>query len=251
MNKLAVLAFALLLFFSSMLWYLASGSLNEYLKSQIELQGHYYSGQRTTLALANFSSNTCVATFNQLSLANFKHYQAQHALIIDEVHVKLSAKQSQNLITEINEVTINNLTLNLEYKVGGISNIEQLIQRINLKLAQDYPELYPEISAKIYAESNPELNAELYTGKTAKNNPQAGPIIEHTTQKKKRGKPQQRIIISAIKIKNLELNIIQADSANLIKEHNINIAGIGGKEGMVINQLGGEILLHLLKLTNK
>ena len=80
---------------------------------------------------------------------------------------------------------------------------------------------------------------------------QAGPIIEHTTQKKKRGKPQQRIIISAIKIKNLELNIIQADSANLIKEHNINIAGIGGKEGMVINQLGGEILLHLLKLTNK
>ena len=249
MNKLAILAFALLLFFSTILWYLASGSLNEYLKSQIELQGHYYSGQKSTLALADFSANTGIATFNQFTLANLNSYQAEHALTIDKVHVELSTKQSQYFITEINKVTINKLTLNIEHKTDGISNIEQLIQQVTLKLAQDYPELYPKISAKIYAKNNPELNAE----KFAKNNPQAGPIIEHTTKKKKRGKPQQRIIISAIKIKNLELNTIQAGSANSVqkKKHNINITTIGNIEGLVINQIGGEILLHLLKLANE
>ena len=114
-----------------MLWYLANGSLNEYLKSQIELQGHYYSGQQTSLALADFSSNTGIATFNQLSLANLSLYQAQHALIIDEIHVELSTNQRQQLSTEINEVTINKLTLNIEHKADGISNVEQLIQKVS------------------------------------------------------------------------------------------------------------------------
>ncbi len=247
LNKLAVLAFALLLFFSTMLWYLANGSLNEYLKSQIVLQGHYYSGQKTTLALADFSSNTGIATLNQLNLANLSQYQTQHALIIDNVHVELSAKKNPHLLTEINEIIINKLTLNIEYQTGKISNIDQLIHKVTLKLANDYPEFYPEISAKRYAKNNPALNAEEY----AKNNPQSGPIIEHTQKKKKRGKPQQKIIISAINIKNLELNIIQADSVNSIQKQNINIAAIGGIKGLVMNQIGGEILLNLLSLANE
>ena len=247
LNKLAVLAFALLLFFSTMLWYLANGSLNEYLKSQIELQGHYYSGQKTTLARADFSSNTGIATFNQLSLANLSHYQAKNALIIDEVHIELSSKQNQHLLTEISNITINKLTLNIEQKAGDRNNIEQLIDIISLKLASDYPQFYPQISAKIYAQNNPDLNAEKY----AKINPQAGPIIEHTKKKKSRGKPQQKIIISTINIKNLELNSIQSGSKRSILMHNVNIEALGGDEGLVLNQMGGEVLLHLLKLANE
>ncbi len=247
MNKLAVLAFALLLFFSTMLWYLASGSLNEYLKSQIELQGHYYSGQKTTLALADFSSNTNTAIFKQLSLANSNDYQTKNALVIDEIHIELSSRQSQHLLTEINEITINKLILNIEHQTDDINNIDQLIQKISLKLASDYPQLYPQISAKIYAQNNPDLNAEQY----AKKNPQVGPIIEHTKRKKKRGKPQQKIIISAININKLELNIIQAGAINSTQKRNINITSIGGLEGLVMNQIGGEILLNLLKLANE
>lgn len=230
-----------------MLWYLAAGSLNEYLKSQIELQGHYYSGQKTTLALADFSSNTGIATFNQLSLANLSHYQAKNALIIDEVHIEVSTTKKQHLLTEISKITINKLTLNIEQKTNKINNIDQLIDKISLQLARDYPQLYPQISAKIYAKNNPDLNAEKY----AKENPQVGPIIEHKKNKKNRGKPQQKIIIATINIKNLELNTIQAGSTNSRQKHNINIATIGGVEGLVINQIGGEILLHLLKLTNE
>ena len=247
MNKLAVLAFALLVFFSTMLWYLANGSLNEYLKSQVELQGQYYSGQTTNLALAEFSANTGTATFNQLNLSNLDNYQAQYALIIDEAQVELSAKPTQHLLTEVSQITLNKLTVNIEQKGDGKNNIELLIQKTSEKLAKDYPELYPAISARIYAQNNPKLNAEQY----AKSHPQAGPIVEHTKPKKKRGKPQQKIIISTIHIKTLELNTILGSSISSTTKHDINLTAMGDTEGFIANQIGGELLLRLLELANE
>ena len=247
MNKLAILAFALLLFFSTMLWYLANGSLNEYLKSQIELQGHYYSGQTTTLELADFSANTRTVIFKQLNLHNLNNYKAQYVLTIDEAKVELFANQQQHLLTKITNITINKLTLNIEQKVDGNSNIAQISEIISVKLANDYPELYPAISAKIYAEKNPALNADKYV----KNPPQAGQIIAHKKQNKKRGKAQQKITISAINIKTLELNTTQGGVTNSIQKHNVNISTLGGTEGFISNQIGGEVLLKLLNLANQ
>ena len=227
-----------------MLWYLASGSLNEYLKSQVQLQGHYYSGQKTTIAQADFSADTGIAQFKQINLINLTNYHFQHVLLIDEAHLEISPQQPPYLVTHINKITINNLILNIEHKVGSTSNIDQIIQHISFKLADDYPELYPEISAKIYAVKNPTLNAEKY----AKDHPKAGPIIEQTKPKKKRGKPQQKIIISAITIKTLTLNTINGDS---IEKHNIDLRAIGSSEGFVSNQIGGELLLTFLNLANQ
>lgn len=246
MNKLAVLALSLLIFFSTMLWYLANGSLNEYLKSQTELQGHYYSGQKTSLALADFSSNTGTATFSQLSLANQAQYQSKNVLIIDEIKAVLSNQQSKQPSTVSAKVTINKLILNIEQLKAVESNIEQIKQRISLQLANDYPQLYPHISAAIYAKNNPELNADQYS----KNNPQSGPIIEHTQKAKKRGKAQQKIIISAIDINTLEINTLKNGSKNTIQKHNVSIERIGEQEGLLVNQIGGEFLLHLLQLVH-
>ena len=256
MNKLGILAFALLLFFSTMLWYLANGSLNEYLKSQIELQGHYYSGQKTTLALADFSSNTNIATLKQLRVANLPSFQTENVLIIDEAYVELSTRKSEHLLTEIQQLTINKLTINTEKDANSITNTEQLINKISLKLAHDYPQDYPQISAKIYAENNPELNADLNTKLNVKvsstlhttKNSQSTKTIEPIKKKKSRGKPQQKILISTINIKNLELNIIEKGVTSSTQHHNINTTTIGGAQGMISNQIGGEILLSLFKL---
>ncbi len=230
-----------------MLWYLANGSLNEYLKSQIEIQGHYYSGQKTNVTLADFSSSTGIGEFTNFSLLNLNDHQAKHAVIIDVAHIELVKQPTQPLLTTIQAITINKLTLNIETSSGKTSNIDQLIQRISNKLALDYPELYPNISAKIYAKNNPQLNAEKY----AENNPQAGPIIEHTKVKKKRGKPQAKINITAITINTVELNIINGGLAKMIPLHDVNITAIGGKQGIITNQLGGEVLLALLNLAIK
>jgi hypothetical protein len=244
LNKLAVLAFTLLVFLSSMLWFLANESLNEYINSQIQLQGHYYSDQKTTLDLADFSSSTGTGEFNNLRLLNLGDYQAEYAVIIDAAHIALLRQPTEPLLTTITAVTINKLTLNSETTSGKTSNIDQLIERVSNKLAHDFPELYPDISAKIYATNNPELNAEEY----AQNNPQAGPIIDHTKAKKKRGKPKEKINISTIIINTVELNSINNGLAKRTLLHDVKLTTIGGKEGIIINQFGGEILLALLSL---
>lgn len=247
LNKLAVLAFTLLVSLSTMLWFLANGSLNEYLKSQIELQGHYYSGQETNVGLTDFSSSTGTGEFKNFGLVNLSGHQAEHAVIIDVAHIELVSQPTQPLLTTIKQLTINKLTLNIETISGNPSNIDQLIEKISFKLANDFPELYPNISAKIYAKNNPQLNAEEY----AQNNPQAGPIIDHTKPKKKRGKPRAKINISSITIHTVKLNIINNGLAKTIPLNNVNIKAIGGNEGIISNQLGGEVLLALLNLAQQ
>lgn len=245
MNKLAVLALTVLISLSTLLWYLANESLNEYLKSQIELQGSYYSGQQTKVDIANFSSNTSIGVFKNLRLFNLNSHSAKHALLIDEAHIELLTPPIQPLLTTVKTLKIHKLTLNSETTSDKTNNIEELMIRIRSKLAHDYPELYPNISAKIYAKENPELNAEQY----ALNNPQAGPIIEHTKAKKQRGKPEGKINISAIIINTIEINIINNGLTENILLHDVKISSTGGDQGIVANQLGGEVLLSLLGLT--
>lgn len=246
MNKLAVLAFTLLLTLSGMLWYLANGSLNEYLKSQIELQAHYYSNQNAKIDIADYSPSTGKGEFKNFNLENLSDHQTKYVIMVDTAQVELAQQSTEHLLTTIKNLTINKLTLNIETHVDQSSNIEQLIERIKFKLAQDYPELYPNISAKLYAQQNPQLNAEEY----AQTHPQAGPIIEHTKVKKKRGKPQPMLNISTIKINTVELNIV-GNNIDKILLNNINIPAIGGNKGIVSNQLGGEILLAILQLSNQ
>lgn len=247
MNKLAVLAFTLLLSLSGMLWYLANGSLNEYLKSQVELQAHYYTDQKANIELADYSSATGKGEFKSFNLLNHSEHQAKYVMMVDVAHIELAPQSTEHLLTTIKSLTINKLTLNIETSADESSNIEQLIQRIQRKLAQDYPELYPNISAKLYAQQNPQLNAEEY----AQTHPQAGPIIEHTKVKKKRGKPQPLVNISTIDINTVELNITGNSAPKKILLNNINIPAIGGIKGIVSNQLGGEILLAILQIATQ
>jgi hypothetical protein len=247
LNKLAILALTILLSLSTLLWYLANQSLNEYLKSQIELQGSYYTNQQTKVDIANFSSNTAIGKFKKLNLLNLDGQQAEYAIIIDEADIALQTPPTQPLLTTIKTISINKLTINNEINSEKVSNINQLITTISHKLAHDYPELYPNISAKIYAEKHPQLDAEKY----ALNNPQAGPIIEHTQPKKQRGKPQNKINISEITINTVEINIFDNGVTRTKLLNDVEIPLIGGKQGIVANQLGGEILLALLSLTTQ
>lgn len=247
MNKLAIIAFTLLIALSSMLWFLANGSLNEFIRSQIELQSNYYTGQETSMVFSDFSSSTGTGEFKELAIVNLSGYKAKYAVTIDEARVELVNQPTNPLLTQIKKLTINKLTLHIEKSPDKPTNIEQLIDKIALTLANDYPELYPSISAKIYAQQNPQLDAEAY----AQSHPQAGPIVEHTKIKKKRGKPQGKINIAEITINKVELITIENNINKTSSINNVNITSIGGEQGIVTNQLGGEILLSLLKLINQ
>lgn len=247
-----------------MLWYLANGSLNEYLKSQLQLQGQYYTKQVAQVTLANFSLDAGKGVFTGIRLANPSGYQSAEAVIIDKVTVELAPsnniaqqtvsplQKQQALVTQVKQLTIHQLTLNKELSGNKdnsfSSNLSLLLNQVKNQLAQDYPALYPEISAKYYAQKNPALNADRY----AQSHPDAGPMIEAKKAQKSRSKVAAKIAIQQIVIKTLIINERDENSVLSSRQYtNISVPAIGVQpdmQGIETNQLGGEILLSLLSL---
>lgn len=253
-----------------MLWYLADGSLNDYLKSQVVLQGKYYSGQQTDVKQVSFASNSGVLTLEQLTLVNLNDYQPQNALIIDQIKVQLApvqaspyAKSKNNDISKqvqhitVESIVINKLRINLTDAIAesSSSNLTLLQQQVSQKLAADYPALYPEIAAKLYAKQHPDLNASLVT--IPQNSLIQKPVIEtnqavieaNASKQKKRllGKATTRITILAFTVKTFEINHTTKDGSNTIQYfNNIKLPVIGKEHGLASNQVGGEVLRLLL-----
>ncbi len=272
LNKLAILAFTLLLFFSTMLWYLANGSLNEYLKSQVLLQSHYYSGQQTSLINAEFTAEKGVTFFHGLTVNNFNGLSQPVILSIDKITAQLAQVPTSQLnspsiqnktttIVHIEQLTLANLEIWSEKFPSDKTNIQVLHDKVSLQLAKDYPALYPEISAQIYAKEHPELNEKLALQSLAITQPQAETnqaVIEAIKAKQTKrllGKAQTRVIISALIINNLSFNNVIGDKVITTHQQNINLGGFGGETGLDSNQLGGELLkaisAHLMGIESK
>ncbi len=259
LNKLAILAFALLIFFSTMLWYLANGSLNEYLKSQVLLQSQYYSGQKATLLNAEYSTDDGATYFNELTLTNLEGLSAPLILSVGQVTAQLAQTPTSQLnspsiqkktitIITIEKLMISNLEAWSEITLSGEENLELLAQNITMQLASDYPALYPEISAKIYAAQHPELNEKLALEKLIEHETNQAVIQANAVKQKKRllGKAQTRIIISSAIINNAKLTRIdKGQSTNMHFKH-IELGSFGGEHGLDSNQLGGELLKAIL-----
>jgi len=265
LNKLAVLAFALLLFFSTMLWYLANGSLNEYLKSQVLLQSEYYSGQQAQLLKANFSSDKGQTTFDQLSVSNLNALSQPQLLTINKISAQLAQVASRQLnstslqnknipIVNIEKLTLHKLHIWSEHTSNGKTNLEVLVNKVSKQLALDYPALYPNLSAELYAKEHPELNATAEIANLEKQTDSQpietnkAVIASKEAKQKKRllGKAQTRIIISSVVINELTLTSIKNNKEIQQDFQNIEFGGIGDENGIDSNQLGGELLRRLL-----
>ncbi len=247
-----MLALALLLFFSTVLWHLAKGSLNEYLKSQVALQGQYYSGVQSTIDQATFEAHQGIASFEGFSLSNIPGYNQAHALVIDKASAQLVRDDKQlapHLIT-IKKLTINNAQLWLEHS-KNTNNLSQLKQKIAATLAAIYPAHYPELSAKLYAAKHPELNVALIDeSKIASSNSieTAAKTAARNTKRSgaTRGKTTTKIRIMSMVIHSLEVTTTKDNKRLKTHLETINLAQIGGDEGIEIQQLGGELLRILL-----
>ncbi len=265
MNKLAVLAFSLLIFFSTMSWYLANGSLNEYLKSQVLLQSQYYSGQQALLLNANYAEDKGQTTLEQLSLSNLNGYSQPQLLTLDKVTAQLAQVASTQLnspslhnkniaVINIEKLTLSKLHVWSEHTIDSKNNLEELVKQVSKQLALDYPALYPSISAELYAKEHPELDASediAYLEKQKSNQPVAvnkAVIAANEAKQKKRllGKAQTRALISSIVIEELSLTIIKNNKSITKNFSNIELGQIGDENGLDTKQLGGELLRVLL-----
>lgn len=284
MNKLAVLAFSILVGLSALSWYLAKGSLNDYLKSQVTLQGQYYSGQQTSVNFAILNEANGQTTVEQLYLTNLNGYQAPYVLTVDKVHTRMAnpadSSEPQTLkdglrtsqIITLANVSIETLTvfieaqanqadaLNTKLELKLTNNIEQLLQKITKQLASDYPVLYPEVAAKLYAEQHPELNAQLILEASseesnnivdaiasAEANNQA--VITAKAEKKRKqrlGKAQTRIAIQQLNVEKFIIKTVKQGQTKTIQFNDVNFGALSDANGLASNQVGGEILRLLL-----
>jgi hypothetical protein len=268
LNKLAVLAFTVLLFLSSMMWYLANGSLNDYLKSQVILQSEYYSDQQATLLSADFSNNTGITSFNDFSLSNIEGLTQPQLFIIDNISAQLAAVPTQQLdspsiqkktttLVDIKEVRFGHLQAwSEEFKTttSGETNIEIVLKKISTQLAKDYPALYPQISAELYAKLYPERSEklaleDLNTKKIVQEIEINQAVIASNEAKYKKrllGKAQTRIIITSVIIEQLTLTIVKNNKTITKHLQNVELGRFGGENGLASNQLGGELLKKIL-----
>jgi len=199
-----------------MLWYLADGSLNDYLKSQVVLQGQYYSGQETNVAQANFVSNTGVLTFDHLTLANINNSPKNerilkdNVIVIDQVVVQLAPVQTpstpqkkNNDISKkvqhiwVEKVTINKLRFNLteaftedlidnltenSTESSAESSTENLTKIAKENHLSNLIQLQQQVSQKLatdYPALYPDIAAKLY----AKQHPELNAaLVEHSQE---------------------------------------------------------------------
>ena len=276
MNKLAVLAFALLLFFSTMLWYLANSSLNDYLKSQVILQSNYYSSQEAKLLSASYSDTTGITHFTDFSLSNVSGFTHSLLLKVDNINAQLAKVPTRQLdspsiqkktttIVHVEELRLGSLQAWSEVLKGSDStetNLDLLLEQVNTKLATDYPALYPQISAEIYAKMYPDRSEKLALT-ALENSPKVQPIENNQAiiaskeaKQKKRllGKAITRVKISSVIIDELTLNVTNNNQTQTKQFKNIQLGSFGNENGLESNQLGGEllkqILAKLIKLEN-
>lgn len=276
MNKLAVLAFALLLFFSTMLWYLANSSLNDYLKSQVILQSNYYSSQEAKLLSASYSDTTGITHFTDFSLSNVSGFTHSLLLKVDNINAQLAKVPTRQLdspsiqkktttIVHVEELRLGSLQAWSEILKDSDStetNLDLLLEQVNTKLAIDYPALYPQISAERYAKMYPERSEKLALT-ALENSPKVQPvennqaiIASKEAKQKKRllGKAITRVKISSVIIDELTLNVTNNNQTQTKQFKNIQLGSFGNENGLESNQLGGEllkqILAKLIKLEN-
>lgn len=252
-----------------MLWYLANGSLNEYLKSQVTLQSQYYSGQQSQLFNATYAADKGQTTFEQLSVNNLAGLSEPQVLTIDRITAQLALVASTQLnapsiqnkntsIIHIEKLTLQTLHVWSERTDNDKTNLEILVEQVSKQLALDYPALYPNISAKLYAEEHPELNASEHSAnlEAQLNSPEKetnkAVIASKEAKQKKRllGKAQTRVIISSVVIEELTLTSIEKNKETNKETnqsfHNIELGNFGDENGLDSNQLGGELLRRLL-----
>ncbi len=276
MNKLAVLAFALLLFFSTMLWYLANSSLNDYLKSQVILQSNYYSSQEAKLLNASYSDTTGTTHFTGFSLSNMNGFTHPILLKADNINAQLAKVPTRQLDSPSIQKKTTTIVHVEELRLGSLqawsevaqdsphqeTNLDALLEQVNMKLATDYPALYPQISAKIYAKMYPERSEKLALESLetspkvqAVENNQAIIASNEAKQKKRLlGKAITRVKISSVVIDELTLNITKNNQMQTKQFKNIQLGSFGNENGLESNQLGGEllkqILQHLINIEN-
>jgi len=133
-NKLASLVIVILLFCGGALWFLANGSLDDFIKQQIETQGSKITNQTVLVKNVEMKLTSGSGAINGFSLSNPKEYKYSHAFSFDTVLLDINIKSLTEDPIVIDEIRINNPQAFVELTQSGKANLSDILDEIEKNL---------------------------------------------------------------------------------------------------------------------
>lgn len=209
MNKLASLVFIILLFCGAALWFLASGSLNDFIKQQIETQGSKITNQTVLVKNVNMELMKGSGAINGFSLSNPEKYKYPNAFSFETILLDINIKSLAEEPIVIDEIRINNPQAFVELTQSGTSNLTDILNAIE------------------------------------KNIPQSE--AETSTEEASQNEPNIRVSKLVLSSTNLLLDLSAfGNKEHQLTLPDITLTNIGGEAGMPASLLGAEIAKQAL-----
>mgnify|MGYP006073305947 FL=1 len=139
MNKLAILALSLLLFFGGTLWYLANSELNANIQARIIQVAEYYTEQKVDIDKVQIDLKKGAGKIYGLKLYNPSEYQEKYTLTIERLIFKFDPKSLNEKVININGIELYGSKFYIESMNNNnkikVTNFEELYQLLNSKIA--------------------------------------------------------------------------------------------------------------------
>lgn len=210
MNKLASFVIIILLFCGGALWFLASGSLDDFIKQQIEAQGSKITNQTVLVKNVEMKLVKGSGAINGFSLSNPKQYKYPHAFSFETILLDINIKSLTEDPIVIDEIRINNPQAFVELDQSGSANLSDILDDIEKNL--------------------PKSEAETQQP-------------ENSSQKE----PNIRVSKLILAGTNLSLDLSAlGNKEHQITLPDINLTNIGGDKGLPASLLGAEIAKQAL-----
>jgi len=135
-NKLVPLIIIVLLTCGGALWFLANGSLNDYIKQQIESVGSNLTAQTVTVASVDMRLGEGAGTINNFKIASPSKYSYPHLFSLETITLDINLKSLADDPIIIDAIIINDPQAFVEITQNGSSNIKDVLDAITKNIPE-------------------------------------------------------------------------------------------------------------------
>ena len=130
MKIIASIIVVLLLLSGGALWFLANGSLNDYIKKQIETVGTQVTEQSVTVKTVDIKLTSGAGSILGVNLANPKTYSQPNAFALEEITLDINLESLTSSPIIIDAIVIKSPQAFVQFTQTGGSNIQDILDAI-------------------------------------------------------------------------------------------------------------------------
>lgn len=208
MNKLTPIIVVILLFCGGSLWFLASGSLNDFIKTQIETIGSQTTEQQVKVNNVDIKMSSGAGAIKGLTLANPAKYNASHLFSLGQIGLDINLESLTKEPIVIDEILIEQPEVFVEFKKDGSVNVKEIMDAIK------------------------------------KNIPASNDQASQPTTKEEPKISVTKLTVAGVKL-SIDLSDL-GNKVHQATLPDIELSNIGGQQGLPASQLGVEITQMIL-----